>query len=125
MLVFRIQLFILLSGHIGSQLLNEHLDDEHCRCGRMSTKISGRILNGTPVDQNDLGFVANVFFSTEVISGKLPETNHLLLFNSLCTAVILNSRWFLSARSGRWLGCKKLWSLGYGDRSKSLGQNHI
>lgn len=106
MLILRIQLFVLLSGHIGSQHLNEYLDEEQCRCGQMSTKISYRIFNGTPVDPNDLGFVANVFFNTQIINRKLPETNHLLLFNSLCTAVILNSKWFLSARSGRWLALR-------------------
>lgn len=93
--IFAIPLLILANG-----IRSQNLDDELCQCGRTQTRINYRIFNGTPVHPNHLSFVANVFFNTQIVDSKIRVKNHRLLFNSLCTAVILNSKWLLSAQSG-------------------------
>ena len=80
---------------------SQHLDDDLCGCYRNQSKAAFRIFNGTAAGKNEFSFVANIFFSSKIVESIGPQERSYRLFESVGTAVILNSQWFLSVRSGR------------------------
>lgn len=95
--LIRLILCIFTASLAIDRLRSQQLDDDLCGCGRSQTKY--RIFNGTVAGEG--GFVANVFFSSHIVETEDQKTHRYLLFESICTAVILNSKWLLTARSGR------------------------
>lgn len=84
---------------------SQNLDDDLCGCDRKPSKPASRLFNGTVAGKNEFSFVANIFFSSIFTdSNRGPQRNRHRLFKSYGTAVILNSQWFLSVRSGKLWG---------------------